>query len=195
MVVYHVRFPSSNVRNAVFPWTLQVDVELGALFLKKLLLLMKPQFAFPSDNAGIIIMHKLGSLCESDPEVAPLIPLFQRSLKYPVEYPPVSLSKLIPGHEEFAPKEIVVSECDGLHCIGMNLARIEEAWKILGPNTYLKREFSEASRGVAHIPEASKIAEAANIVFPRQDGIGVMDSDLRVRIFLQQAAAGSAGAY
>lgn len=147
MVVNHVRFPSSFVRNCVFPWSLQVDVELGALFLKDVLLLLKPRFAFPSDNAGIILMHKLGSKCEVDPALDPLIPLFKNSLRYPVEYPPVTISKLIEGHEEFAPREEIVSECDGLHCIKMDISRIVEAWKRLGPNTYLKREFSEASRG------------------------------------------------
>lgn len=151
LVVHHVRFPSSFVRNCVFPWSLQVDAELGALFLKHVLLLLQPRFAFPSDNAGIILLHKLGSRCEVDPALDPLIPLFKQSLKYPVEYPPTTISKLIDGHEEFAPPEEIVSECDGLHCISIDHSKIAEAWKRLGPNTYLKREFSEASRGLEFV--------------------------------------------
>jgi hypothetical protein len=47
--------------------------------------------------------------------------------------------------------------------------------------------------GVAHLPELSRLEFAADTVFPRQEGIGIMDSDLRVRIFLQQAATAKRG--
>ncbi len=191
LVVHHVRFPSSVVRTAIYPWTLQADVELGALFLKHFLQLVTPRFVVPSDNAGILLLHKLGSMASAgDPSLDSLVPLFQRSLKWPIEYPPASISKLIPGHEAFAPREIVVSECDGLHCIAMEDARLQEAFASLGPNTYLKREYSEASRGVAHISKAQDISRAAATVFARQDGIGSMDRELNVRIFLQQAVSG-----
>lgn len=56
----------------------------------------------------------------------------------------------MPGHEQFAPLEKIVSESDEVHLPdGPSVQQVEAAWLAVGPNAYAKREYSEASRGVA----------------------------------------------
>ncbi len=47
-------------------------------------------------------------------------------------YPPPTLSKLIIGHEPFAPVERIVDDDDGLRNIAPNISRVQEAWNEVG---------------------------------------------------------------
>jgi hypothetical protein len=69
---------------------------------------------------------------------------FQFLTQENASYPPPTLSKLIPGHEPFAPVEIVVNEDDGLMNVAPNVSFVQEAWKKMGGRVYLKKEYSEA---------------------------------------------------
>jgi hypothetical protein len=177
-------FPTSLLRFSGFPWTLQIDVDLTALFVRQVMLLMRPKMVITSDDAGILVLARLGSKLGPS---SPLLDCFKRSMTWPVVYPPPSLSKLIQGHENFAPKEVVVSESDGLHWISLDGQRLEAALETLNTSmAYVKREYSKDSKGVQLYTKANKIG--AGKVFFRQEGVEVLDLDLKVRLFLQEPA-------
>lgn len=95
-------FKSTFVRVLVFPPSLECDVDLAASYLRLVVEMLKPKWVFPGDSEGILLLGKLRP----------------RGV-----YPPSSLSKLAPGHERFAPKEVIVSEEDGLKEISLDVAR------------------------------------------------------------------------
>jgi hypothetical protein len=64
------------------------------------------------------------------------------SPQWPPSYPPPVLSKLVPGHEAFAPPEVVVSEDDGYRLINGNQTRLEAAFEELGGSVVLKKVIS-----------------------------------------------------
>ena len=57
----HLHFPSSLLKQAVFPWPLQVDVDLSAVFLKDVLLKFRPKYVYPSDEGGILVLSRLAA--------------------------------------------------------------------------------------------------------------------------------------
>ena len=183
--MYH--FPTSLLRLAVFPWTLQVDVELTAIFVKQLMLLLQPKWVLPSDEGGILALAKLGSRVREGIDFPFLVDCFKRSMTWPVVYPPPNLSKLVPGHELFAPKESVVSQDDGMRITSLNMQDVVENFCSFNSTkgVILKREYSENSRGVRWVSQESRIAEKVHALLKRQDGIGYMDLDLKVRLFFQ----------
>lgn len=102
LVNAHHLFKSAFVRVLVFPPSLECDVDLAASYVMLVMDMLKPKWVFPGDSEGILLLGKL---------------LHSRS------YPPPSLSKLAPGHERFAPKEVIVSEEDGIREIMINVER------------------------------------------------------------------------
>jgi hypothetical protein len=176
------QFPSSVLRLSWFPWTLQVDVELSAIYVRQLMLILQPTMVATSDDAGILVLAKLGS---KFPASSPLIACLQRSMTWPAIYPPPALSKLIPGHEGFAPAEVLLSESDGTRYIALDRQRVQQAFEQLQTKiAYIKREYSKDSEGVQVITEAIE----SDKVFLRTEGVGLFDLDLPMRIFLQAPA-------
>jgi hypothetical protein len=186
------QFPSSSVVWACFPWTLQSDVVLAALFVRTVARVAKADWILPTDSAGILVIAKLASELFSGPRLAEdnsVRDALSRSAPFPHVYPPPHLSKLIPGHEAFSPREAIVSNNDGLgDSKEPLLPLVERAWAVVGPFGYAKREFSEASRGVARDDEGSpeSALRAVMKVFPRCVGVSSMDLELKVAIFLQE---------
>jgi hypothetical protein len=45
----------------VFPWSLQSDVELGALYLRDAVARMRPRYVFPGDSIGVLMIAKAAS--------------------------------------------------------------------------------------------------------------------------------------
>lgn len=177
LLLKHFIFPSSTVQMALFPWTLQVDVDFAALYVRSVMQCLRPAWVFPGDSAGILVLSKLTSQDQS-----PVLLKSGSSLLYP----PPAMSKLVRGHEKFSPKEIVISESDGFHYVFPDLVNARKLMdaEFGGSGVYVKREYSEASRGVSKVADLR--TSVAN-VFPRDIGIATMDLDLHVRIFLQQA--------
>ncbi len=188
-------FPTSSLSLAVFPWSLQLDVNWAAMYVRDVARLIEADWIFPADSAGILSLSRLAThIYESDKDDA-LKRALERSMPWPPTYPPLHLSKLMPGHEPFAPRECVVSDSDGLHYQSPDVAAVEKAMAIVGPNAYAKREYSEASRGVAKDLSGSLSSALAAVaeVFPRASGVSTMDLELRVAIFMQQGVALIAG--
>ncbi len=184
-------FPTSTVRLAYFPWMLQTDVTLAALFLREVARLCRADWIFPTDSAGILVVAKLAVMLaeEGGKENELLLAALQRSMQWPPRYPPPHLSKLMPGHEQFSPPEAVVSESDELHFPqGPDRERVATAVRTVGAHSFAKREYSEASRGVARDDEGSvdSAFRAVQRVFARGAGVAAFDQSLKVAIFLQQ---------
>ena len=185
-------FPSSVVVRALLPWTLQIDVELGAVFLKYACVILQPRYLFPSDNGGLLIISKLAlRVVEqgagddvSEARKARLVQCMLNSVS-PIAYPPPSLSKLISGHEDYGPVEVIISE-DDHRFISIPHNVIADAMKKIGGNSFMKREYSEDSLGVRYVSNLDQAVEAAHSLLARQQGIAMMDLDLPVRIFMQQ---------
>jgi hypothetical protein len=188
LVLKEYVFPSSSVLMAEFPFTLQVDVDLAALFLRDAMQIIKPKWVFAADSAGVLVMGKLAVMLEENHAGFPSVyEALQRSYAWPPTYPPPHLSKLLPGHEKFAPKEVIVSESDGLHLIQPDMEVALQALRTMKTSkTFIKREYSEASRGVAQVFGEVGFEKAMVNVFPRATGMTSMDLDLKVRIFLQE---------
>ena len=197
LVLKEYFFPSSSVTMAEFPWTLQIDVELAAVFVRDAMRLVQPKWVFSADSAGVLVIGKVAASLAGDyydsERDATVFAALQRSSPWPPVYPPIHLSKLFPGHEEFSPKEVILTESDGLHLVSPDLARARKALETVGDRAYLKREYSEASRGVAQVYQ-KMLSKAFDVVFPRAIGISHMDLDLKVRIFMQQAVTLPPGA-
>lgn len=194
LVLKAFRFPSDYVKMSFFPWVLQVDVEYAAAFMRDAISSWKAMWVLPSDSAGILALEKVGTVLMQKSSLSPserhVLETLQRSLTWPVSYPPAVMSKLIAGHEDFAPEEKVVSEMDGIHSIMPDVKAIEEFLEKSNTSTwYLKREYSEASRGVARVVKGDGLVHAVNTVFHRGAGVTSMDLDLKVRLFLQKSIA------
>lgn len=191
LVLKAYSFPTSSVSFAYFPWTLQSDVVLAALFVRSVARLTRADWIVPTDSAGILVIGKMAAEMFAHPVVERdwyIRDALQRSLPWPVVYPPPHLSKLIAGHGRFAPREALVSDSDELHYPqGPDAARVEEAWRLVGPFSYAKREYSEASRGVAQDDAGTleSALKAVQRVFPRGAGVSAMDLELKVAIFFQ----------
>ncbi len=154
MVIKNLRVPSDCLDMAIFPWTLGYSGLWSALFLRDAVLHTGARWLVPGDSGGILIMGLLGvKLLElQDSKYRSVLDALQRSSpQWPPTYPPQVLSKLVPGHEHFAPAEAVVSDDDAFHLIAGNMSRLDEAFQRLGPTVVLKKEFSEAGRGVAMV--------------------------------------------
>ncbi len=187
-------FDSSMLRQAVFPWSLQSDAELGALFLRDAILRMRPRYVFPGDSIAVLMIAKAASRlyemsCRSGLESMAL-EVFGRSSPWPPVYPAPTLSKLILGHEPHAPQEAVVAEDDGLRNIWPDFEQVGKAWDELGgrnQSVYLKKEYSEAGRGVAKPYDlADSLKHSLQKIYSRGDGIGYVDLDIKIRLFLQK---------
>lgn len=66
--------------------------------------------------------------------------LCQASLRWPPEYPPESLSKLIKGHEAFAPRELVLEQRDLLRTIAPNVDGLLNASEAYVANEMARRQ-------------------------------------------------------
>lgn len=195
LVLKEYSFVSSFVDWVIFPFELQTDVELASLFLRDTLRELKPKWIFAADSGGVLLIAKLASRLEFLKrrgrlpllDVEPLRALEQSGPVWPPLYPPTHLSKLMPGHEHFAPPQVVVSDDDGLRQIDLDVNLILDQllrWNCTG---YLKKEYSEATRGVARAsPQQSAVRKAVTTVLPRGVGSSQLDMDIRVRIFLQR---------
>jgi hypothetical protein len=187
-------FDSSMLRHAVFPWSLQSDADLGGLFLRDSIARMQAKWVFPGDSIAVLMIAKAATrmfealgLTEVESQV---LQVFARSSPWPPQYPAPTLSKLIPGHEPFAPEERVVTDDDGLRNILPDFARIAKAWEEMGganASVYLKKEYSEAGRAVAKPTDTGdSLKVALQKIYSRGDGIGYVDLDINIRIFLQK---------
>jgi hypothetical protein len=188
-------FPTSSLTLAVFPWSLQLDVAWAALYVRDVGRLVGARWVLPADSGGILTIAKLASELYINDRSHPLVPALQRSAPWPPSYPPPHLSKLVPGHEAFAPREFVVSDSDSLHVSHIDNTVVAEALDAVGQFGFAKREFSEASRGVAKdlCGTFECAMQAVNSVFPRALGISSFDYELRVAIFMQQNVAMQSG--
>ena len=199
LIIEREIFDSSVVQMSTFPWSLQSDAHLGALFVRDVIIRTRARFIFSGDSIAVLMIAKLAvELNEiSDPTIMDLFALacMKRSVSWPPLYPPPTLSKLIPGHEAFAPQEEIVCDNDGLTEIAPDLQRVREAWNRMGKNVnvYLKKEFSEAGRGVARPHNESDILRVVQKIWSRSDGIGFVDLDVKIRIFLQREIKQSSG--
>ena len=52
-------FESSLLRQAVFPWSLQSDVDMGALYLRDAVSRMRPRYIFPGDSIAVLMIAKV----------------------------------------------------------------------------------------------------------------------------------------
>ncbi len=189
-VVQRTVFPSSFVRTGVFPWTLQVDVELAALFVMEVLKMLQPSWVFAGDNGGVLVLAKLAHYVIVHSHLDNLTGCLKRSMTWPPVYPPPVLSKLIPGHEEFSPQEFIVSDDDGKSQVWVDESVITDiVTNQLRGLAYLKREYSEAGIGVSLVFNPNDLFNPLS-VFMRKPGIAVMDLSLTVRVFLQKAVMG-----
>ena len=187
LVIDGKEFPSQGVQCGRFPWTIQIDVYFGALYAHYAMRYLRPKWILPSDNGGILIISRLGSLLD---ESSPFRDTFDRSVGWPVAYPPTLLSKLFPGHEKFATKEVVVTENDGGHAIDLDLDRLKRAYDEFDSSiVVIKREYSEDSLGVRFASSWSRLEQHARKLMPRQEGVGFMDLKMRTRLFLQEPVA------
>lgn len=146
-----------------FPLSFEGDVVLAALYVKAVIDLLKPRWVFPGDSGGILVIAKAG--------LAP--------------YPPPALSKLAPGHEVFSPQEVIISQDDGLTQTSLDLEKLDAALDLFNGSAFLKREYSDASRGV-HLASKGGLEAVAQKVLPRRAGPESMDLQLKVRIFAQK---------
>lgn len=190
------RFRSSSVVQATFPWALQSEVETGAAFLRDAIAVLRPKNVFPGDSVAVLMMAKCAyQMNQIASSLTPLmrdvvLPILAASIPQPFQYPPPTLSKLIPGHEPFGPKEIVVTDNDGMGEVTPDWVRAKEAMEKLGP-CYVKKEYSEAGRGVSSkVLNEELLREGLMKVFDRNDGVGIIDLDLKSRIFLQKEITG-----
>ena len=190
-------FATSLVRIAHFPWTLQNDVEMGAIFLRDAIYRLQARYVFPGDSIGVQMIakagHRLYHLKHASLASVFVRETLARSSPWPPTYPPLTLSKLIPGHEKFAPQEAILTQNDILSEISPDMTLVKKIYSSFGNESfgvnatvYLKKEFSEAGRGVKRIKRFEDFQEAFDDLFPRLDGIGLTDLEMKVRIFIQR---------
>jgi hypothetical protein len=134
------------------------------------------------------MLSKLSTLL---PAESPLRPCLERSLPQPFAYPPPYLSKLVPGHEAFATKEVICLDDDGLTNIDVDATRVAEAFQSFPRDHFVmvKKEYSRNSAGVRLCSSGSQAVQHVRALMQRQGGVAAMDLDLKVRIFMQQAVA------
>lgn len=188
LIVRDWTFPSSSVQQVIFPWSLQVDVDLAALFVRDVIRFMKPRWVFPSDSAGVLVLARVGVAVHRDglaqDDVVRMA--LSQSGPWPPKYPPPALSKLMEGHENFAPRETIISRDDGLSEISPDFAKALEAVSSLGGTVFLKKEYSEAGHGVMKATRENVVDRMLEM-FPRSgSGMSLMDLDLTVRVFAQK---------
>lgn len=184
-------FATSSVMLAVFPWSLQNDVELGAAFLRDAIFRLQVKYVVPGDSIAVqmiakaaVKLYELEQISVADVFV---LQALERSMTWPPKYPPPTLSKLIPNHEFFAPIEEIVCENDGTGMIAPDMVKVAEIYDKVFKNetVFLKKEYSEAGRGVKKVDSLQDLNSAFEYLFPRIDGIGLVDLDIKIRIFLQ----------
>ncbi len=186
-------FDTDTLMHTVFPVSLQSDVELGAIYLRDALIRLRPKRIFFGDSVAILMTSKLAKKLYDFPERTGLeqavLRILEDSMEFPPTYPPVGLSKLVPGREAYSPAEVVWSEDDGMRTVGPNMSAVQAAWDQLGglgTVVVLKREYTEGGRGVSMILRQSDLAAGLEKVYERTGGVGLIDLDLKVRLFLQK---------
>jgi hypothetical protein len=185
-------FDTISVQHSVFPWCLQYDVVLGATYLRDALYQLRPKRVFFGDSSAILMTHKLAKTLYDMPKRSGLddavLRILEDSMEFPPTYPPLGLSKLIPGHETFAPQQIVIAEDDGFRSIRPNMSALVDAWNILGRNrlAFVKKEYTEGGRAVAAFDNLAEAEKALARVFERNGGVGIVDQDLKTRLLLQR---------
>lgn len=191
-------FPSDRVRQLHLPPELLQHIDIAALLLVDVMQLLRVKWVVSGDTLATLVIARAGhmlhlhgcrALHNCDAIMRHVLPALQRSGPvWPPVYPPPVLSKLVPGHEPVAPTEAVVAEDDGLRLIWPDEERIRAAWKqVCGGDAqctvYMKREFSENSRGVASLMREEDIKEAVAKVFPRSTSrFGLADLNMTCKI-------------
>ena len=184
-------FPSSSVSMIHFPFALQRDVNIAVVHLCMTIRRLRTKFVTPSDCGGILMVSKLAKnveeQCTHRPEQCDhfVLMALKHSITWPPVYPPPSLSKLILGHEQYAPQEEVVADSSqvepDLH------AALEAAKRLESHRLYLKREYSAGAEGVMEVaPSRRSIQKAFRKLLPRRDGVTMFDIELPYRLFLQK---------
>lgn len=200
MVLQEYVFHSSFVRWALFPFSLQTDVDVASLFYRDLMRYVHARYTYAGDSGGVLLIARLASrlfhLYESNQlpraDLPVLAALHRSGPQWPPIYPPFVLSKLMPGHEQFAPAQILISEDDGLREITPDVPRTFEVltkWQeVHKRGAFIKKEYSEASRGVVRAGLESELALRASLekVWTRGPGTSQMDMDTKVRIVVQR---------
>ena len=187
-------FPSHGVQMVHFPYALQVEVNAMALHLRETIRRLRPKCVIPTDSGGILALGKLAELiyrqCKERPDQCEheIQSALEQSMSWPPVYPSPMLSKLVDGHEPFAPPFAVVGDSSQIE---PDLERAFLAAQPLagsgGSKVILKREYSAASMGVIELNPRSRrsIRKAYQKLLTRRDGIVMSDLDLPFRVFFQ----------
>ncbi len=200
VVMKNMRFHSDCLEMAIYPWTLTYDVVLAAAFVRDAIYTTGAQWVVPGDSAAILLMGKVGKIMFERERVgatrygAVLAAMERSSPQWPPSYPPNVLSKLVPGHEAFAPPEAIVSHNDGYYLVNGNHSLLHEAFDAIGPLVVMKQEYSEAGKGVVMIRKGRpELVPAFEKSFERSFGVLLLDLDLPGRVFLQRQVRLKAG--
>lgn len=199
-VIKNMRFPSDCLDMAIYPWTVTYDVVVSTAFVRDAIYTTGARWVLPGDSAGILLIGRVGVQMYERERVGEtrygnvLATLERSSPQWPPTYPPRVLSKLVPGHEPFAPAEVVVSDDDGFRTINGNHSRLNEAFAELGPLVVLKDEYSEAGKGVFMVRSGrAGLVPAFDKLFSRDFGVLMLDLNLSGRMFMQRQVRLKAG--
>ena len=194
MLMEHKKFDTSAMYLAMFPWPLQKCVDLTAMYLRDVAVALEVKYIWPGDNGGILSIGKLSQRLFQIPN-APLLETLERSCGvWPPVYPPPALSKLVPGHEKWAPPEAIVAVEGGMTPdMWPNVVAMEQHAQALlngtkpGTMLFLKKEYSAANGGVERVTgHFNSLLAASRKMASRVSGDRSYDLSLSARWFLQR---------